>query len=152
MKPILIKSYREASELIESLEQKDRTRSPWTRAWLYHNTYLTPRWRPALGARVFDIYFYDTRIVRYLPGGTVVINNGGFITPTTKRRINMFTPDYIHVFQMKNEWYANCGRNGEIRSTIKLQHGQPNYIDPEYAFTLSKEEVAMFAAIMSMAE
>lgn len=39
------------------------------------------------------VTLYSTRIVSYYPDETFSVNNGGFNTPTTSRRVTQFTPD-----------------------------------------------------------
>lgn len=42
---------------------------------------------------VFGIVLYDTEVVRYYQDGTLSVDNGGFSTITTMRRVNQFAPD-----------------------------------------------------------
>lgn len=42
---------------------------------------------------VIEVVLYETPVVTYYPDETFTVTNGGFRTPTTKTRINQFTPD-----------------------------------------------------------
>ncbi len=56
------------------------------------------------------IRLYSTDIIRYHSGGAVTLNSGGHQTTTTKGRINGFLSPYIHVAQVKGEWYVSHGQ------------------------------------------
>lgn len=60
------------------------------------------------------IRLHDTNIIRQTKRGTVVFDSGGFKTPTTKERINTYTPVPISVFQEKGSWFLR-EREGQER-------------------------------------
>jgi hypothetical protein len=47
------------------------------------------------------IVLYRTEIVRYYPDGTFSVDNGGYNTPTTVRRVTQFTPVGYSAFHDK---------------------------------------------------
>ena len=58
----------------------------------------------------YAIVLYKTEIVRYYENEMFSVDNGGYNTPTTAKRINQFTPrDYS--FFHHNKKLAGCGSN-----------------------------------------
>jgi hypothetical protein len=49
------------------------------------------------------IRYHNTVVIRYNADGSIQLNNGGWTTPTTKKRINDFTNARIH--QKDFVWY-----------------------------------------------
>lgn len=49
------------------------------------------------------VVLYSTRIVTYYPDETFSVQNGGFNTPTTSRRVTQFTPDAYVFFHHKKK-------------------------------------------------
>ena len=64
-----------------------------------HNT-TARRSGPAIIVR-----YHATDILTLTPDGSVVVNSGGYHTPTTKDRINQFLPFGIGVIQEDWVWY-----------------------------------------------
>jgi hypothetical protein len=54
-----------------------------------------------------SIRFHNTDIITFNPDNTIVLNSGGYRTPTTKDRINKFSP--VRLYQNKGFWYFNGG-------------------------------------------
>ncbi len=52
------------------------------------------------------VQLYNTDIIRYHPDDGVTLNSGGHRTVTTKGRINGMLSPYIHVTQVKGEWFV----------------------------------------------
>ena len=69
---------------------------------LDENTYLEP-----LDATTYAVRFYYTNIVLIHADGRYTLNNGGYQTPTTKERLNRFSP--VTIYQEKRQWYLNDG-------------------------------------------
>lgn len=57
-----------------------------------------------IGDRI--IQFYDTEIVTFKKNGDIVLNSGGYRTPTTKERMNSVLKDY-YIEQSNNIWYIH---------------------------------------------
>jgi len=55
------------------------------------------------GVRAIRLHY--TNIVIFYPDGTTHINSGGWLTRTTKDRINKYC-GFIKVWQEKGEWYV----------------------------------------------
>lgn len=52
------------------------------------------------------VRLHRTDIVEFDRGGRIILRSGGWKTPTTKDRINMFLPRSIYLSQMKKKWYV----------------------------------------------
>lgn len=70
------------------------------------------------------VMFYDTAIVTYHQDGRVLLNSGGFRTPTTKSRINQFTD--ILVFARDYAWFVRAGSGLELPFTDGMNVGSPD--------------------------
>lgn len=57
------------------------------------------------------IQLFGTIILVYHEDGSVTLNSGGYLTRTTKRRINDYQ-DVVQVYQDRNVWYVNYGGYG----------------------------------------
>ena len=57
------------------------------------------------------VRYHGTNIVTYDGEGNVSLNHGGWMTQTTKARINQYAPHGIQVFQKDFEWYVRDTRN-----------------------------------------
>jgi hypothetical protein len=53
----------------------------------------------------YVVCFYNTDIVEIRDDGTYTLNHGGWMTVTTKARINEYSPGYIS--QKNGVWYLN---------------------------------------------
>lgn len=51
----------------------------------------------------FGVQLHGTVVVEYLPEGAIKLNSGGWLTTTTKDRLNKFSP--FRIFQSKYEWF-----------------------------------------------
>ena len=65
-----------------------------------NNTYIV---RPE--SEVYAVRLHQTNIVTYYLN-RVILNSGGWLSVTTKDRMNQFTPGHLHVFQEKNRWFV----------------------------------------------
>ena len=63
------------------------------------------------------VRLYSTDVVTIHPDNSVTLRHGGHKTPTTKDRINKFSPYYVR--QQKGEWYVNGIAAFEDGMTIK---------------------------------
>jgi hypothetical protein len=61
------------------------------------------------------VRLHDTDIVKILANGDIQLNSGGWLTPTTKRRMNEASDElelYYNVYAKKGEWFVDTrGRN-----------------------------------------
>lgn len=64
---------------------------------LAHNT------RVERSGPMIAIRYHQTDIVTFHPCGATVLRNGGWATPTTKRRINLYSPAML--FQKDYKWF-----------------------------------------------
>lgn len=69
---------------------------------LDHNTYLYQ-----VGVE-FHVVLHQTAVVRILSNNKYILNSGGWYTPTTKDRINRFSP--VRINQKRGEWFLDSGR------------------------------------------
>lgn len=71
---------------------------------------------------IISIYYWACPVVSIYRNGNIVLNNNGYNTPTTKRRLNQLTPYGFQVFQKDFKWYAS-NINGEVvefKSGLKI--------------------------------
>ena len=66
---------------------------------LDNNTYLIR------DGKNLAIKLHDTNVVTYTPDGKIILNSGGWQTPTTKDRMEKFSP--AHISQNNFVWYIN---------------------------------------------
>lgn len=52
-----------------------------------------------------SVELHNTKVVVLYPNGLVKLQSGGWMTPTTKDRMNRYSP--VRVTQRKGEWYVN---------------------------------------------
>ena len=72
------------------------------------------------------VRLYDTDIVKILPNGDIQLNSGGFMTATTKRRMNEAAKEfelYFNVFQKKKKWYVSTEDRLEPPKTVEFFDG-----------------------------
>jgi hypothetical protein len=68
---------------------------------------------------MITVTFHKTHIIRAFPSGSFVLNNGGYQTVTTKRRLNQFTP--FSVWQRNFTWFTReNGRDVEFQNGMLL--------------------------------
>lgn len=65
-----------------------------------------------------SIRLHDTDIVTFLPGNKIRLNNGGWKTPTTKKRIQEWLPEGYNLYQKNWEWLIDTPTG-----TIKYKNG-----------------------------
>lgn len=63
------------------------------------------------GKSAFVIY-HSTNVIQS-NGETITLRNGGWMTATTKKRINQFLPDGWHLYQQKHAWFLSSP-SGEV--------------------------------------
>lgn len=58
-----------------------------------------------------SVELHSTKVVVLYPNGLVKLQSGGWMTPTTKDRMNKYSP--VSVTQRKGEWYVTslCASN-----------------------------------------
>jgi hypothetical protein len=75
-----------------------------------NNTYLMRR-----GANTIAVMLHATDVVTYHRDGRIVLNSGGWQTPTTKSRLNAYGPAGSYVHQSDYKWYvAQADGSGAI--------------------------------------
>ena len=77
-----------------------------------NNTYARIQHDGSIAVRL-----YSTDVVTIHPDNSVTLRHGGHKTPTTKERINRFSPFYVR--QENWEWYVNGIAAFEDGMTIK---------------------------------
>lgn len=80
------------------------------------------------------IRFYQTDILVYYQFShrwCVDIQTGGYVTATTKQRVNQFTPQSIGVYQSKFVWYLNQGHEpfGDYALLYPYEESYFKYVD-----------------------
>lgn len=101
--------YRSFSDLLRFLEEKE----VFERKLASNVTVRAAKWTDDLGdVDEIEIVLYYTPIVRYYADGTFSVDNGGFNTPTTSRRITQFTPRWFWAYHENKKLVAraeHCG-------------------------------------------
>lgn len=69
---------------------------------LCHLCHMT--WLVRLDSDKIAIRYHKTDVVTICSDGSYILNNGGFKTVTTKKRINQYSP--ANLFQSKFNWYV----------------------------------------------
>lgn len=92
-------TYQDAADMMRS------ARSPEDGKPLANNTRLYPR------GENYAVRLHSTDVVTLHPDGTYTLSSGGWRTPTTKQRINDFSP--ARVSQWDNAWHVATGERGE---------------------------------------
>lgn len=108
-----MKSYQEALEKLGKRETRK----------LENNTYLQRR-----GDNLV-VMLHSTDVVTYQADGRVILDSGGWRTPTTKDRINTYAP--INLWQDKGQWFI--GPNWNRVNTAIFQDGM--IINPDGTFS-----------------
>ena len=76
-----------------------------------NNTYAEILYDGSVG-----IMLHGTCVVKIHPNNLATLNTGGWYTPTTKDRINQYSP--VRVYQQKGEWYLSDGTPFEDGMTV----------------------------------
>jgi hypothetical protein len=63
---------------------------------------------------VVDVVYHETVVVRTTPT-RIELNNGGYYTPTTAKRINQYLPEGCSVWRRNGSWYY-VNRAGYVAS------------------------------------
>jgi len=71
------------------------------------------------------IRFHETDIVLIEPDGTVQLFTGGWLTPTTKKRLNEYLPSGFNIYSDKGVWWVSNGRpwNNDNRQVWAFTEG-----------------------------
>lgn len=96
-----MKNYQEADEMLQGRNKESRK--------LDNHTYLLRH------PDSITIRLHRTDIVTYYPDGKTMLTSGGWKTPTTKNRINQFSP--VEIMQAAGRWYL-LGENRENRQVF----------------------------------
>jgi len=78
---------RTYTEARDAFERADKRRGR-ARGKVAHNTYLERFLRPGDLEAVYAVRLHRTRIVQFHPDGSIVLDTGGWQTPTTRDRMN----------------------------------------------------------------
>ena len=113
-------------EQAEQQYKKARTIKGEKKKKLENNTYLLK------DGEDYCVRLHQTVVVRIQPDNTCILNSGGWFTPTTKDRINRFSPKEISLSQSNKVWYLNNGseffdgiivtENGQVINPMPIEH------------------------------
>ncbi len=62
---------------------------------------------PLPAGSAIGIRYHDTVVISFLQDGSIVLDSGGWRTVTTKKRINVFLPPPLSIYQHQSEWYIS---------------------------------------------
>ena len=93
-----------------------------------NNTYLERRQEGAIA-----LLLHSTDVVTFRPDGAIVLDSGGWRTPTTKDRINNYLPAGSYVRQENGQWFLRRHGSQErmfadgmlLRSNGTIEGGEP---------------------------
>lgn len=87
---------------------------------LQNNTRVVKRQTPR--GEAYAIKLHSTDVVTYYEDGRIELSNGGWSTPTTKKRINRHTPGNISIVQEDYQWYlVTSGRDEEFDRSATIE-------------------------------
>ncbi len=67
-----------------------------------------------------NVKLYDTNVVTHINGGGIKLNSGGFMTKTTKDRMNTYSD--AHVYQKNKEWFVDYeGKTHDFKDGMTLK-------------------------------
>lgn len=112
-----VSSFKEAEEFLA--KGKDKSKRP-----LGFATYLIKRKDGSIAVRL-----WDTDVVVYKPNGDIVLNSGGWRTPTTKDRLNGYSP--ITIAQTNKVWYV-CRKGKWEEKNVPFRDGM--IVHPDGSF------------------
>jgi hypothetical protein len=104
MRNVNITGYLEAKSFYDN-HIKDQS-GKYEGCHLGNNTRLVKRTHPK--GDLYAVKLHGTDVVTYHPDGNVDLNNGGWETSVTKRRINQHTPRNISITQDAGQWYLKA--------------------------------------------
>lgn len=64
------------------------------------------------------IVLHQTEVLRFLPGGEIRLDTGGWATSTTKDRLNTFLPNPLHIVSVKGQWYVQDGYDADAPKVL----------------------------------
>jgi hypothetical protein len=67
---------------------------------LQNNTYLVHGEKESFAVRL-----HDTEVLTFFPDGSIILNTDGWLTLTTKDRMNTYLPKGYRILQEKRVWY-----------------------------------------------
>lgn len=102
-------NYTEANDLLTGRYK--------VRKKIANNTYLERR---ALPSRPIAVRLHDTDILTFYPDGSTVYDSGGWLTVTTKARMNEYGP--LFIWSERGIWYATNAPPWSHRSNGKPAH------------------------------
>jgi hypothetical protein len=76
--------------------------------WLVRGPHTTARYDEIADGDI-SVVLHNTPVVTYHAEGTLSLNTGGWLTVTTKDRINRFTPPNVRVHSVKGRWMVATG-------------------------------------------
>jgi len=113
-----VHSYEQAQEVFDRLyfaETDDYDEKPSGGTRLAYK--IGPNMWISQGDGFYSVVLYDTEIIRYYPGGTFSVDNGGFNTPTTTERLQAVLPNGFRCYHFSTR---------EIKGKLGLTHaGSP---------------------------
>lgn len=79
-------------------------------------------------------YYHDTPVVQWRQDKSqIVLNSGGYLTKTTKTRMNEVASNYalpFRVYQEKGEWYVTLGSGSYPIQTLDFSDGMVIKLTP----------------------
>ena len=120
-----VRSWNEAREFLLGENWRPfQGKLPPTERKLGYATWVVSR----ISEGEYGIRHHNTIIVRYLPDNDVVLDTGGWLSLTTKERLNQFIPLRYSIYQRNFEWFvldSMAGRTFEYFDGCVLNQNDP---------------------------
>ena len=91
-----------------------------------NNTWLERLGQDDDGSDVYGVRLHATVVARLYIDGRVELNSGGWLTPTTARRLNAVVPRYCRVASVKGAWryfYGPLTEDPRERRNVPFRDG-----------------------------
>lgn len=75
------------------------------------------------GVQVIHVRVHQTNVVSHYSNGLIRLDAGGWLTTTTRERMNRFTPAHIQVFSTRGRWHVTCAGKHE-HGTLRADFGR----------------------------
>jgi hypothetical protein len=110
-----VNSFRQADEALQGRNSARRK--------LGNNTYLERR-----GDGSIAVKLHDTDVVTYRADGSIVLDSGGWLTVTTKDRMNEHGPQGWRVYSVRGVWFV--GQEGSNSVGLVYKDGITFHAEP----------------------
>jgi hypothetical protein len=127
--PLTNPSLRQASQLVYDYPSAKKFLNYASSRKLAHNTTVLDRSRDVSTIRhgnAIAVRYHNTDIVTYFEDGTIIVNNGGYMTVTTNKRLNLFLPPGFRVMQKNWQMYLLAPHDRKLPFSTYVEFNADN--------------------------